>query len=349
MKKIVALILLTLLVFSMAGFASARAAGEETELVPLKVAVMPMHTSSAVYYIVENNLDEAYGLDIEMVLFSSGATMNEALASGQFDCAPIGGAGIFGVASYGGKYVGDYQINWGGDEVFAQADHPATQVKGYNPTYPEVYGDPDTVKGTTILYTAGTTSQLVANRWLEAIGVKNDEVSMLNMEYAQTLQAFVTDQADFASLASPWCFEAADDGYVKVADLGTLDMPCVQSVIVPEGAYENKKEDIAKFLDCLYDANGQLMDDFELYVEWVKKWYETNGNEATEEDVRRECEIKDYVTWDSYQNVEYGAFHGEYADFLVSLEQISPEQAELVVDSVKTDILEMAVELHEAH
>ena len=71
-------------------------------------------------YAIENNIDEQFGLDLEMVMFSSGATMNEAMASNQFDVALIGGAGIYGIATYDGVYISDqvyYTKVDDGDEV----------------------------------------------------------------------------------------------------------------------------------------------------------------------------------------------------------------------------------------
>lgn len=312
------------------------------ELTHLKVAVMPMQISAPVYYAKEMKLDKEYGLDIELVLFSSGATMNEALASNEYDVAPIGGAGIFGVANYDGIYIADYQYLTGGDAIFAQKGSEALNATGSNPTYPDIKGSAETVKGSTILYTPGTTSQMLVSKWLTALGIGSDEVNLLGMEYAQTLQAFEAGEADFACMCSPYIFSADDAGYERVADIETLDMINVHSIMATRSAYENKKEALADFVNMIYDANEQMMSDWDTYTEWVKKWYETNGAEITDEDVDRECEIKKYVGWDDIDEVEYGAYHKEYAEFFVSLEQLTADQVKTVEDNTVTDILELA-------
>jgi len=309
---------------------------------PIKVAAMPYLVSMPVYYAKETGLDKKFGLDMEILSFANGATMNEAMASNQFDVAPIGGAGIFGAANFDGVYIADFQYLHGGDEVYAQKDHPATKVKGSNPTYPNILGDAESVKGSTILYTSGTTSQMLTIRWLTALGLKPEDVKMLNMDFAQTLQAFQAGESDFASMCSPYITVAKNEGYVCMADLKGLDMVSVHSTIASREAYNNKKDELARFVNMIYEANKQLVDDFDLQCEWAKKWYSANGTEFSDDEIKAECEIKEFVTWDSKDKVEYGKYHKEYAEFFVTIEQMTADQVDTVTKNTVKDILELA-------
>ena len=247
--------------------------------------------------------------------------------------------------------MGDFlQVVGGADQLYVQADHPAVNVKGYNPTFPDLLGDPDTVKGSKILYTTGTTSHLIANKWLESIGVKSGDVEMLTMEYAQVYQAFSTKQADFASMTSPWCLQAGQEGYVKVADTKSLDLEPVMSIVMPEKAYndEEMKHRVAAFIDALYDACADLQEDPALYREWVMKWYQENGNTGmSESDIEKECSDRVFLTWDNCEGIDGSKYHGEYADFLISLEQISAEQGKIIQDNTRSDIMDR--QIHESH
>ena len=107
-----------------------------------------------------------------------------------------GGAFVFGVANYDAKVVGSHIDGTGGNELYVRPDSPIAQVKGYNPTYPDVLGSPETVKGAKIIMATGTTSQLCAVKWLEAVGVQEEDVELVNMEYAAGYQAFLAGQAD---------------------------------------------------------------------------------------------------------------------------------------------------------
>ena len=324
---------------------------EEVELVKMNVAVMPYQISLPVFHAIENNLDEEYGLELEMVMFANGATMNEAMASDQFDVTLTGGAGIYGIATYDGVYISDavYYMKpddgepSGGDGIYCLADNPATETRGFNPDYPNLYGDPDSIKGSTILYTSGTTAHQLVIMWLNAMGVGLDEVNMLNMDFAQSYQALTAEQADFACLTSPYTTQAQDAGYASVADGKSLHQNSVESIMAPRSYYENNKENLAKFLNMIYESNRMLEEGgIDYKVEWMEKWYDYNGTDYTDEEVYAEFALGEFVTWDNMDTVEYGAYAHWVADFYNLNELLTDEAVENVSNNIVTDVMELA-------
>ena len=85
MKKIISLALAVMMLLTCAAFASA---DNEIEL---NVGILDGWTGFGTKYIVDQGLDVANGIKINYIVFSSGAPANEAMISGDIDCAIIGG------------------------------------------------------------------------------------------------------------------------------------------------------------------------------------------------------------------------------------------------------------------
>lgn len=314
------------------------------DLKTLKVAVQPYYNGMQMAYIKDQKLDEKNGLNIELSVYSNGSTQNEALAANLWDVAMTGGAFVFGVANYDAKVIGNHIDGTGGNEIWVRPDSPIAEVKGYNPTYPDVLGSPDTVKGAKIIMSTGTTSQLCAVKWLEAIGVNEEDVEMVNMDYASGYQAFVAGEADAVVLVSPYCYDAPDQGWVKAADLINLDTPNYEVIVASNDAYENKKDEITTFMSLVYEANNVLENDFEKKVEYTMKWYGDNANEVTEESARAECELKPLITSEKAEALEMGVYEKEYAEFMVMIDKLESSKIDVVESNVKSEISEAALE-----
>ena len=132
--------------FSCAAFAAAP--------VKLRTAWLDEHEAFLVWYAKEKGWDKEEGLDIEMLLFSSGMAQLNALPAGEWVLAGTGAVpGMMGALRYG-----TYTIAVTNDESYTNAlllrpDSPILKTKGYNKDYPEVYGHPDDVRGKTFLIT----------------------------------------------------------------------------------------------------------------------------------------------------------------------------------------------------
>jgi len=322
---------------------AAQATETPKELTTLRVAVQPYYNSMQMAYIKDKGLDKANGLDLQPILFSNGATQNEALGAGLWDVALTGGAFVFGVANYDAKVIGSHIDGTGGNELYVRADSPIAKVVGYNPTYPTVLGDPETVKGAKIIIATGTTSQLCAVKWIAAIGVKEEDVEMLNMDYASGYQAFLTGEADVVVLVSPFCFNAPGNGWVKAADLLSLDAPNYEEIVASDDAYTNQKDALTTFLKLIYMANDALEANFDLKVEYTMKWYSDNANAVTIEQATQECKLKPLITSEKAKNLEMGIYEKNYADFMAMIDKLDASQADNVLGNVKPELLKAAL------
>lgn len=324
------------------------ASKEETaggkELTKLRVAVQPYYNGMQMAYILDKDLGTQYGLELEPILFSNGATANEALAADQWDVTLTGGAFVFGVANYGAKIVGSHINGTGGNELYVRADSPIASVKGYNPTYPDIYGSPETVKGAKIIIATGTTSQQCAVKWLEAIGVNEEDVELVNMDYATGYQAFLSGEADAVVLVSPYCYDAPAQGWVKAADLVNLHAANYEEIMCTAKAYEQMPDAIASFVALVYMANDALEADPALKLEYCMKWYADNANPVEESSAQAECDLKPLVTSQEAAGLELGVYEVDYAEFMVSVDKLDASQVDTVRSCMAQDILNAALE-----
>ena len=180
MKKTVAIILSILLCTSVFGNGNSEKQAQGNT--KLKVGVLAAMTALPVVDIVEQGLDKQNGIEIELVQFTTGAPMNEAMAAGEIDADCIGAAGVFALANFNAKMVAEICNDTIAIELFARPDSPIVATKGYNHAYPEVYGTPESIKGRTVLCPAGTLSQYEVSKYLDVFGLTVDDVNYVPRE-----------------------------------------------------------------------------------------------------------------------------------------------------------------------
>ena len=116
--------------------------------------------------------------------------------------------------------------------------------------------------------------------------------------------------------------------------------------MAPRDYYESNKENLARFVCMLYEANRQLEEGgIEMKVEWMKKWYDYNGTSYTDEEVYAEMENGVLCTWDTYDQVEYGAYARDLAEFYLLNELLTDDAVANVESNITTDVFEMAKEM----
>ncbi len=316
----------------------------EGELKVIRVAANEYFLGTPLVYIMEHNLDEAYGLKIELSVYPSGVQENEALARGEVDVALIGGAFVFGVVESNAKVIGEYIYSKGGNAIYAHKKSEIFNVKGFNPTYPEVYGNRDTVMDKEILLEMGTTAQLLTFRWLETIGVKNEDVVLKDMDFSSSYKTFISGEGDIAALVSPYSFLAEELGYKKIASFEELNYPFYEVIIASEEAYENRKEDLATFLELIFLTNDVLESKTSTKHDYVMKWYEEAGNPNSYKLVKSESREKIFITSEEAKNLKMGVFEKKYALFMAQIGNLNAQQVEIVEENVKTDILDIALD-----
>ena len=296
------------------GNSSTEAAGD---LPVLRVAMMPFITSLPTEYIKKNKLDEKAGFKMETVMFATGAPMNEALAADLWDVGAMGAAAVTGVANYDMMIIGEVLESTDGLGVFVKPDSAIAGAKGYNPSYPNVLGSPETVKGATILLPIGTAQHFTTLKWLEKLGLGITDVNIVNMDTAQAYQALQAGQADAVALNVPTFFDAINDGMVQVGNLADLGTKYVDMVTANKKSLEEKPELIQKYMDLVVEACAALNADQDMATQLMMDFLKEAGAESTEESVKSDLGRVKFIEAKDWETRELGSFAKELGEFYI--------------------------------
>jgi sulfonate transport system substrate-binding protein len=341
MKKLV----LVLLVIAVLGstLTNCFAAPKSKDLPELKVAIMPFLLSLPVKHMVDKGWDKANGFKIKTILFSTGAPMNEALGANLWDVATIGTAAVTTISVYDAKLIAETSDAAGGIELFARPDSPIAKVKGYNPTFPTIKGNPGTVRDKTILLPIGTIAQLMVLKWEEKVGVKDKEVNSVNMDYAQAYQAFQAGQGDLIALNPPLSFLAHEKGWVSVGSLTDLKIPQYDNVLASKKAYETKKDLLVKFVKLMFRANAELKKNPALEAKELSSWYKQNGQNIEDKIVKAEVASRPLLTATDARKKPLGDSMKTTAEFMASIGKLQTEKLPIFDKNIVDDVLKSAL------
>lgn len=280
-------------------------------LVPLRTAWLGEHETFLVWYAREKGWDKAEGLDLELVPFESGKNIIDEMKSSNWAIAGVGAMPAL-TASLGNQL---YIVGIGNDEsatnaIYVRNDSPILQMKGFNPNFPDVYGNPGSVRGKTFICPKGTSAHYMLNRWLHTLGLRERDINIVDMQPSAALKAFSEGQGDAIALWAPQTFEAEKLGLKTIAH--SSDCNARQPIlIVANMDYANKhKSDIVAFLRVYMrsvdtmkkTAPEALADD---YVRFYTAW---TGKPMTREEAIRD--IKDHPVYNLKEQM--GMFKQSY-------------------------------------
>jgi sulfonate transport system substrate-binding protein len=344
MKRVVLIVIAIMVVtFGMTGFEGNAMEKKVKNLPVLKVALMPFNTSLSAKYVSDKGWDKKNGFRIENITFSMGAPMNEALGANQWDIATIGAAAIFSVTSYDAKLIADIDFAGAGHDLYARPNDPMVKVKGYNPTYPNILGSPETVKGKTIICEVGTVYQMRALKWIEKLGLKANDVKITHMSYAQGWQAFKAGQGDVIALAYPQTYEAIQKGYIKVGSFKDLGVPYNDVLVVNKNSYTSKKAILVKFVKLLFRANDELEKNKKLKQQKLQEWYAENGQKIDAAAVEFEVNNKPFITTKQAKTWKFGESTKQFAEFMASIGKLPVDKLPMLDKNISNEILKKAL------
>lgn len=288
--------------------------GDTKDLPVLRVSLHPAYISTPVAYAIYHDMAKDYGFQLEAQVYASGAPQNEALGSGLWDVGVIGGAFVNSVNTYNAHVIGDFIDGRDGNAIFVRKDSDIARATGSNPTYPDILGSAETVRGKTLITNLGTTGHVQVQKWLEALGLTEDDIEIVQMDYASGYQAFTSGEADILATIGPYstraCISHKDDWAVAGGFIA-LDLLQYENIVCSDKAMQEKRDLLVSFIRMVMDANDILAGDQGLLEETYKKWMEDNGKEVDVEEARMECVQKPVMTSKQIGELVNGNF-GDY-------------------------------------
>lgn len=279
------------------------------------------------------------GLDVKIEIFATGAPINEAMAAGNLDVAVSGMASVYALATGMYTYIGDGVITTGGESIYARADSPFATAK---PNERGVIGDPEVLKGASILGPLATTAHYQAIKYMETFGLTTEDFNMVSMDYPQAYQAFVTGEGDLVANKMPYTNQLEEAGYVKVCDMNMVsDSPIIDTIFTQNKVMEERQGDLELFLECYYKACEDLMKDEANRREVAMAWYAEEGINYSESDMDTEISVKDYYTLETVgKENQIGQFMLDIGSFYVDQDVIAKDDFPKVGESINTTPLD---------
>ena len=237
-KKLISAFLAAAFCVSLAGMAFAE------KLTKVPTAWMDEHETFLIWYAKEKGWDKEAGLDIDIQYFGSGMDILNALPSGSWVFAGMGGVPAM---------MGNLR-----------------------------YGTSDTVKGKTFLTTTVSSAHYGLSSWLKVLGLTDKDITIKNMDQAQALAAFDNGIGDGVALWAPHMYAGQEKGWKIAGDLHMCKVGN-PIVLIADTAYAEKNPEItAKFLSIYLRAVNMLQKEpleslvpeyQRFFLEWAGKNY----------------------------------------------------------------------------
>lgn len=330
LKKCLGFILLSL--FCLGAALPAPAA----DLVKVPTAWLPGQEGFPIWYAKKQGWDKAAGIDLHIYAFDSGADALRAFPAKSWVFGGLGAVpALLGALRYNMSLIGLANDEAMANAVMVRADSPILKTKGYNKDFPEIYGSPESVRGKTILCTRVTSADYALHLWLKALGLKESDVVVKNLEQAPALTAFDYGIGDGVVLWAPFTFVGDRRGWKTVAtpkDVGKA----LPIVLVANTAYATQYPDVTVTFLSLYlrgvnwlqnAPREEVVEQFrQFYLEWAGQDYNTdliNLNLKTYEFFNLESQRKLFNTDKGHSEVQQ--WQSELAEFFASVGLITKD------------------------
>ena len=294
----------------------------------LKVGSMPVAVGVPLQYAYDQGWFQDAGLDMEIVMFQTGATINEAMAAKELDVSVIGTAAVFAMSNDVVEWIGEGCIA-GGCGIYARADCDIIKEKGNVPGYPDILGSKETIKGKKFLVPLGTSAEYNLIKYLEKFDLKPSDVSIVQMDYGPGLQALISGQGDALAAGPPFTFQAMDAGAVCIATHeDATDSNLVDGIVARKDISKERAADyLAKDEDTRYDVS--------------MSYYNNNGISYNDELLRQEISAKKFMTTDMIKAPDYVFGKGllDMAQFYTRDGKVKTEQIPNVIKNMNPDYL----------
>ncbi len=358
-KKLLSLILMSVLVMGLAagcgqddkseGNAGTNSKTEDGEFVAsgdtIRFAMHPGNGAVAAYRADKEGYFDELGLDIEIVMFQDGVTINEGFAAGEVDIGINGFASAYSFATGEYAYLGDVnaQTEYG---VYADPDLDAAKIQGEVEDLPDVYGDADSVEGMKIAAPQGTIAQIVTDAYVVKLGLSPSDYELIGMDCGSALTALMAGEVDGAGLFPPYSTQALDAGYVRLASYEEVCGCVPADVFMATNEFvESHYGDTVLICQAIYKAASELEADDELYYEDAMEFFSENGKEYSDSDMRALIDTSYFYDEAQLTDPAYEfGYHETYATRnLIDLGLLTEDAMEFVQESLNTQVIKDAL------
>jgi ABC-type nitrate/sulfonate/bicarbonate transport system substrate-binding protein len=233
-------------------------------------------------------------IDMKYMMFPSGAPQIEAMAASEWDVGAIGTVPMM-MASirYGALMIGISNDESETNDLWVRPDSPLLKTKGSNPKFPNLYGTTADWKGKKILCTTVSTGHFALSSTLKALGLKDNEVQIIQIEQGQAVAAFASGQGDILQMWAPFSYIAESRGWKKVSSGARAGAMIPGAIIVRKEYAEKNPEQVVQWLEIYMNQVAKMKGDPKWGTERLHKYFNDYcGMELSKELVAKEFELR---------------------------------------------------------
>ena len=223
---------------------SAATEEEKPEKVTVNVAYMPDYASlNGLISAIELGYFDDENIDVQLTEFSDGPTIIQAMESGSIDVGYIGqGAHKLCINGKADIFALAHVSN--GDAVIGSKEKGTDTIEG--------------LKGKTIAYSSGTSSEDILVNSLTSVGLTMDDIEAIDMDASGIVSAMLSGKVDAAATWSPNSLKILEEdaNATKLADNMTFSDKTVSLaswICMPKYAEENR-DVLVRFTRALFKA-----------------------------------------------------------------------------------------------
>ncbi|ONI39424.1 hypothetical protein AN639_03930 [Candidatus Epulonipiscium fishelsonii] len=292
------------------------------ESVSLNVGSLSSSTHGFNNYLIEKlgGFDHA-NLDGEVIVFSSGPIMVEAMASGDCEAGPYGlGGTLAGTIGQDIVNIGAASRDYHALQFYAPNDSPIVAAGQVTPSAPELYGTPELWKGQEIFIPVGTTLHYMLSDGLQHLGLTTDDVKLTHMEVPNINTALRAGQCEIGGLWTNYPYGSINENntaIMKADDVGTV---LVTALATSQHVIDEKPEALQKWMELYFaavDWTYASEENLAQAIEWFMEWNEENGIPSVEEEIAAHMEYqKCYTLEENLEMFNTLSENGEYNKFM---------------------------------
>lgn len=313
---------------------------------PLRVGTMPHQMGVSLWYADKNNLFKEAGINVELVMFSGGAAINEAIGAGELDGAISGLATVYALANNLVTLVGEVDTA-GSDGIVVRNDSDILQHKGEIEGRPDMYGSAETLRGKSYVCQLGQAQQFYISKYISQFGLTDEDISFINMEDASGYQAFQSGEGDVIGTKMPYIYTMTEEGdYTICASVeDATGIKVKDCIIFSPSIIEKRKEEIKIFLQVIYGVIDDMEADQAFRKEVVEGFYKENGIEFVEEQLNYELEKNELLGSKALSSDAYMIGDGmqSVADFYGTVGTIDPSNVDNVYKNYDNSLVSEAL------
>ena len=325
MRKALLLFLVCIMAVSMA-FAGGSSEAADSGLDVIKVSHHPYIHGLPSIVAVDQGIYEKHGLAPEITMYSGGPAQNEACASDAWQVGTTGMAGaVVGCVGYDFKVIGATAYEGSTVDIWVRPDHPIAQVSGQIEGAPDIKGTPDLWKGQTIICQSASNCHLVLLATLEKLGLTGDDITMVDMQVAQSYPAFKAGEADMVALWSPFGYQAEKDGWIKVSSAEAVGLDFYTLMIATDKAIKENPDLVQRWVETYIEATDVIRNNQEDAVQWLYDFSLDEGIMTTLDNCKMDIELRPFPTVEEQKQL----MSGELQDLFLTFAQFLVDQGNL--------------------